>query len=767
MRIAATLLCLAGFVSAQTTISQKTAGMKALPGFLPLHYEEKAGKLWMEIDRWNTDLLYYPSLPAGIGSNDIGLDRGQLGPERVVRFERHGPRVLLVQPNMRYVATSSNPQEQQSVRDSFAQSVLWGFEIAAEEGGRVLVDATPFFVRDAHGVVERLKRGEQGSFRLETSRSALYEPRTKNFPKNTEVEAILTFIGDNPGSHVRSVTPSADSITVRQHHSFVELPDGNYTPRAFDPRSGFMPGAEFMDYSTPLGEPIVKRYSARHRLTKDKPIVYYLDPGTPEPVRTALLEGARWWAEAFTAAGFPDGFRVEMLPADADPMDVRYNVIQWVHRSTRGWSYGTGVTDPRTGEILKGHVTLGSLRVRQDYMIAEGLLAPYANDSDGQGAMERMALARLRQLSAHEVGHTLGITHNFAASVSNRASVMDYPHPFAVLTGSGAPDLSKAYATGIGEWDKVAIRWGYGNDDAALTEGIKRGFRFISDADARPAGGAHPQAHLWDNSANAAEELDRILQVRHRALERFGENAIRPGMPMSSIEDVFVPLYLAHRYQVEAAVKLVGGLDYNYAVRGDGQPVTQIVPGAEQKRALASLLKTITPDALTISERLLKIMPPVAYGYDRTRENFGSHTGLTFDPLAAAESAANHTLGLIFHAERAARLIQYHARDNTVPSLNDVIDQVLAATWNAKRLTGMQGEMQRIVDAVLTYHLMALAAKQDAPTAVRAIVLSKMSFMGPQDMHQRHLRELIERFSKDPKQPLLPKPMDPPPGQPI
>ena len=767
MRIVTALLCIAGAASAQTTISQKTAGMKALPGFLPLHYEEKAGKLWMEVSRWNADLLYYPSLPAGVGSNDIGLDRGQLGLERLVRFERHGGRVLLVQPNTRFVATSQNPREQASVRDSFAQSVLWGFEVAAEETGRVLVDATPFFLRDAHGVSEAMKRNNQGTFRLEATRSALYEPRTRNFPRNTEVEAILTFVGENPGPWVGSVAPSAESVTVRQHHSFVELPDSQYKPRVFDPRSGFMPGAQFMDFSTPIGEPIVKRYAARHRLTREKPIVYYLDPGTPEPVRSALLEGARWWSEAFAAAGFPNGFRVEMLPDDADPMDIRYNVIQWVHRSTRGWSYGSGVTDPRTGEILKGHVTLGSLRVRQDYMIAEGLLAPHQQGQPLSLEMDRMALARLRQLSAHEVGHTLGITHNFAASVSDRASVMDYPHPLAMLSGTGAPTLLKAYATGIGEWDKIAIRWGYGNDDAALTESMKRGFRFISDADARAAGGAHPHAHLWDNAANAEEELERIMQVRSRALDRFGENAIRPGAPMSSLADVLVPVYLAHRYQVEAAVKILGGLDYNYALRGDGQLVTRIVPAAEQKRALDALLRTVSAEALTLPEPLLKILPPPAYGFERTRESFGSRTGLTFDPLAAAESAASLTLGLILHPERAARVVQHHARDNSMPSLDLVLDAVLTATWNAQRQTGLAGEVQKTIDGVLVYHLMALAARHDAPTAVRASVLAKMAHMTGRDQNQQFLIELVERFRKDPKQPLVPTPMNAPPGQPI
>lgn len=770
MRTVLALLAATAFAQPQTPgIAQKTAGMQAMPGYLPMWYETKTGKLWLEIGNWNRHVLYYPSLAAGLGSNDIGLDRGQLGQEKLVRWERHGPKVLLVHVNTRYISTSGDRTERRTVSDSFAESVLWGFEVAAEDGDRVLVDATSFFLRDAHGVIDRLKAASQGVFKLDASRSAVYEARTKNFPKNTEVEVMLTFISDAPGALVRSVTPTADSITVRQHHSFVELPDQPYKAKAFDPRSGFLVGLSFADYSTPLGQPMQKRYIARHRLTKGQKLTYFLDPGTPEPVRSALLEGARWWKEAFQAAGFD--FDVQMLPADADPMDIRYNMIQWVHRSTRGWSYGAALVDPRSGEILKGHVTLGSLRVRQDYMLAEGLLAPYEQGKPVSKAMEQMALARLRQLSAHEVGHTLGLTHNFAASISNRASVMDYPHPLATLNGSGTPELTKAYATGIGEWDKLAIRWGYGEDDNALIESQKKGFRFITDEDSRPAGGAHPYSHLWDNGENVVAELDRMLQLRQRALERFGENVIQPGQPMSAIEDVLVPLYLSHRYQTEAVSKLLGGLDYNYALRGDGQLIAQIVPGDDQRKALAALLRTVSPDVLTLPENLLNVMPPRAYEYERNRENFRTRTGLPFDPLAAAESAANVTLGMVLNPERASRLVQYHARNSSTPSLPEVIDAVVASVWKAPRASGLAGEVQNTVQGVALFHLMALASAENAPMAVRASALSRLAALKgdlvpphPTGVHQS---ELIDRFLKDPKAPTAPRPLDPPPGQPI
>src|SRR6266849_3658580 len=568
-----------------TSIAEKTAAMQKIPGYFNIYWDAKAGKLWLEIDKWGTEFLYQSSLPAGIGSNDIGLDRGQLGGTRVVRFERSGPKVLLVQSNLEFRAVSEDADERRAVRDSFAESALWGFTVAAEDGERALVDATDFFLRDAHGVPETLRRTKQGSYHLDASRCALYLPRTKNFPLNTEVEATLTFAGDEPGQFVKQVTPEADAITVREHHSFVQLPGPGYKPRAYDPRSSFF-GISYMDYATPISEPIVKRFIARHRLEKKdpkaamseplQPIVYYLDRGAPEPIRSALLEGARWWNQAFEAAGYKNAFRVELMPEGADSMDLRYNVIQWVHRATRGWSYGAGVIDPRTGEIIKGHVTLGSLRVRQDYLIAEALLAPYEKGKPVSPKMREMALARLRQLGAHEVGHTLGLMHNYSASTVNRSSVMDYPPPYVKLPdrvgaggADGIPDLSAAYATGIGEWDKVSIAFGYQdfapgtNEEAALNkillDAYGRGLRYMTDQDARPVGSSSSVAHLWDSGANAIEELNRLMQVRGAALQRFGENNIREGAPLATLEDVLVPLYLVHRYQVEATSKLVGG----------------------------------------------------------------------------------------------------------------------------------------------------------------------------------------------------------------
>jgi hypothetical protein len=793
------------------SIATKTASMKHMDGFMPLDWDAKTGKLYLEIPKLNSDMIYTDSLPWGTGSNDLGLDRGQVERGRIVRFERSGPKVLLVEPNEDFRSGSKDPAEALAVTQSFPQSVLWGFTVAAEAGDAVLVDATDFFLSDVHRVGERLSETKQGMYKVDASRSVIALEDTKAFPKNTEVEAELTFVTDGAaeGSYVRDVTPDPHALTVRERRSFVALPEDGFVPRRFDPRAGYFP-TSYRDYTTLLGEPLEQRFIIRHRLIKKNlaceraceavtPIQYYVDRGAPEPIRSALVEGARWWDQAFQAAGWAPGtFRVDVLPKGADPMDLRYNIIQWVHRYTRGWSYGSAVVDPRTGEIVKGNVTLGSLRGRQDYLIAEALLAPYKDGKTPAAKgdpMLQMVLARLRQLAAHETGHTLGLAHNFAASSYGQgASVMDYPHPYVTLDAKGVPDLSHAYAENIGVWDKVAIDYGYRQFaaktdehaalNAILADAEKRGIPYITDEDSRSFGSAHPKAHLWDNGANAADELNRVLAVRAAALERFGEDAIRKGEPMSELENTLVPLYLFHRYQTEAAIKMIGGLTYEYNLRGDGQADPKIVPLKQQEAALDAVLKTLAPETLTLPAALLAKLPPVPPGYPRTLESFPSETGLTFDPIATAEAAADLTLKVLFDPARASRLLQYHMRETADgskgPSLRVMMEKVSKTTAERPEAGhSISSEVERAVEFRGLEAMLALAVNPAAASQARAIaryhiedLLHQWTAEAPptdsaEAIHRTAMIDRINEFNKDPGKFVPAKAVTAPPGMPI
>ena len=750
-------------------------GVSKQEGYISFYYDDTEDKVFLEIDKLNHEFLYVNALSEGLGSNDIGLDRGQLGNGVVVKFEKAGNKLLLIQTNQKYRAITDNIEEKKSVEEAFAKSILHGFIIKEQKNGAYLVDATSFFLRDAHGVANRLLKNKQGKYKLDLTRSAFNMERTKAFPKNVEFDVALTFKGIPIGKNIKSVTPDASSVTVYQHHSFVELPDNNYKKRAFDTRSGSY-AMSYLDYATPVNQSIVKRYIYRHRLEKKnpnaaiseakEPIIYYLDRGAPEPVRSALLDGARWWNQAFEAIGYKDAFQVKMLPENADPLDLRYNVIQWVHRSTRGWSYGGSISDPRTGEIIKGHVSLGSLRIRQDFMIAQALQAPYTNnDTDDEFALE-MALARIRQLAAHEVGHTIGFAHNFAASTNDRASVMDYPHPQIALK-NGKVDFSNAYAIGIGTWDNVTVAYSYqeflSNEktelNKILTDAFKSGLKYISDADARPQGSAHASGHLWDNGKDISDGLDDVLAVRKVAIENFSTDNIKSSEPYSVLEDVFVPLYFFHRYQTEAVSKLIGGLDYNYSVKGGNQRVVKRVDGKTERKALNSILKTIDVNTIAIPKNKLDLFPPRAMGYNRSRESFKSKNGVAFDPFGAVNTSSEMTLSFLFNAQRASRLVQHKSLDNSQLGLVELIDTVIDNSFKKKYEDTYYQELQNVINSQVLNQLFYLGANQNTYLQVTAIVNSKLDEIANllktnasriQKIYNNQLLKRIETFKKNP-----------------
>ncbi|KQC29246.1 zinc-dependent metalloprotease [Flagellimonas eckloniae] len=762
-----------GFLNAQSF--DKTKNYQKFNGYFNFYYDDATDKIFLEVNELEKEFLYVYSLSSGIGSNDIGLDRGQLGNEQVVFFRKAGNKLLLIQPNLKFRALTQNELEKKSVEQAFAKSVLHGFKIEEESKGNYLVDITDFLMRDAHGVSNRLKQSKQGSYSLDKSKSALAFERTKAFPKNVEFDVTLTFTGSAEGGFIRSVTPNPGLVTVAQHHSLIELPDDTYEKRVFDPRCGSYPFS-YYDYATPVQEPILKRFVTRHRLKKknpaadvseaEEPIIYYLDNGTPEPVRSALLEGGRWWNQAFETIGYKDAFQLKILPDDADPLDARYNVIQWVHRSTRGWSYGSSITDPRTGEIIKGHVSLGSLRIRQDFLIAQALMnQPFAERDDNYEPMLEMALARIRQLSAHEIGHTLGFAHNFAASTNGRASVMDYPHPQFEVEGNTI-SFSNAYDIGIGEWDKVTVAYSYSDFpnntnekdglDAILKQAQADGLRYISDQDARPQGGAHALAHLWDNGKDAAQELDKVLNIRKTAIANFSMDNIRTGEPNSMLEDVFAPLYFFHRYQTEAVSKLVGGLDYNYTIKGDGQRTVHIINSTTQENALKSILKTLNAEEIAIPKDKLNLFPPRAIGYGRSRESFKGRMGVSFDALSAAETSADMTLRLLLHPERASRLIQQKSLDKNQVGLADVLNTLVKSTLEKSRKEPYLDEVQQTINFRVLNHIINLAAADAVHPQVNAISIEALKTIRTSLLNNgksaisAEMVRLIDSFLKNP-----------------
>ncbi len=691
-------------------------------GFMNFSYNDDSGKIILEIDNLDTEFLYINSLSRGVGNNDLGLDRGQLGNSRIVYFTKRGNKILLIQPNLRYISTSSNNLENKAVEEAFARSVLFGFEIIEKSEDSYKVDLTPFLINDAHGVSLRLKYLKSGSYTLNKSMSAIDLERTKSFPENIEFDVLLTFTGNPSGNLVRSVTPTASNLTVNQHHSFVKLPDNNFYKRKFDPRSGSNPFIVY-DYSTPIDQKLEQRFIVRHRLNKKnpnneisepvEPIIYYIDNGTPEPVKSALIDGGNWWNQAFESAGYKDAFRIEVLPEDADPMDVRYNLIQWIHRSTRGWSYGASIVDPRTGEIIKGQVSLGSLRVRQDYMILSGLV-DNPNNIENKSLIKKTSLDRIRQLSAHEIGHTLGFAHNYISSANNRSSVMDYPHPKIDLV-DGDINIDNAYSENIGDWDKVSVNYAYRdfsifeNEDIELNKIIEKavdnGLYFLSDSDSRPVGSANPFSHLWDNGEYPFKELNKLLKVRDLALKNIDLDNLIDGEPYDRIEDILVPIYMLHRYQIEAAAKAIGGVDYLYFVKNKSNDKVKFVDSKLQSESLESLLNVLKPSNLVLPNNLIDILSPRSFRNPRTRENFASNTGVAFDFINASSSLINHTLTFLLNPERLNRINQQNMFGENILKLENYLLKISNSIFSNKKMNVYENSINKNTSSLYLDHL--------------------------------------------------------------
>ncbi len=732
-------------VAQDQTFSNAVEGLTVKPGFVDLYVDEDTNKVFAKLPKAGSDkilrrAIYTARLTAGLGSNPVGLDRGWGDSGRIIVFKKFGDKVIIEAENMTYRASSANILEQRAVKESFAPSFLAALKVTATDtDGSVLVDMTDFLTRDALGLVQHLKDTKQGSFSLQADRTFVDTQNVFVFPDNAELDVFVTLSSQDPGREVATTAANGMDVTLVQHHSFVRLPPAGFDMRVSDPRMGAIEEVHY-DYSAALDESIVKKLARRYRLQKDsngktiKPIVFYIDSGAPEPVRSALVEGAEWWIEAFAAAGFPDGYRVELLPADYHPLDVRYNVVQWVHRQTRGWSYGGGVSDPRTGEMLKGHVNLGSLRVRQDLMIFEGLAGTAKTGTGTDDDPIELSLDRIRQLSAHEVGHSLGFAHNFAASSYGKGSVMDYPAP-DVRAVNGGLDFSQTYGVGIGAWDKHAAILLYGEltpqeREEKIQQAKIDGLLYVADSQGRSLGSGHPKAAVWDNGENAADSLRNVMEVRRIALQGFGPDRLKAGQPISDLNKVIVPIYLYHRYQTAAASKLIGGMDFGYDLAEADASPAQIVPPKVQRDALDAILMTLNPSALDISDETLSYLTPSLVSYsiaDSDRELFRRTAYPAFDVVAAADTAVSLTFDALLHPVRAARLVEFKRRDKANLGFEDVLDAINKTVLQTPP-SGRQEEISRVVQARYMYSLMDLIDSSAAPS-VKARAKSALSNM--------------------------------------
>ena len=778
-----------------TSIASRTTGMERRDGLIPIYLDDRQGRLFLEIPRDSLRVLAFFLQSTGLGSNPIGIDRGANGPDQVARFDRNGDHVLVVFENWSYRGTSqSDAGLAKTVAESFPASTVAALPLLAVEGGRLLVDATDFVYRDWLDISGTLAGSNEGNYAFARDRSSIDRAHTKAFPENTEIDVALTFAAQGrPGGTVSSIVPDGRAFTLRQHISFVQLPDAGYRPRVLDPRVGFF-GITFKDYSQPIQGSLEQRWISRHRLERTnpndpnsgfrKPIIYYIDPGIPEPLRTATVQGARFWEEAFNQAGLRGGFRVEMLPADANPMDARYNAVMWVNRNERGWSFGGSQGDPRTGQIVKGVAHMDSHRNRTDYNIYAALVgaAPAAADT-------AFILARIRQVTAHEIGHTIGMAHNYIASTYERGSVMDYPAPRVRLNAAGQIDLSAAYDRGPGAYDVWAVHWAYGTFpaaserdslDAIVREGLRKGYLFLSDNDARPDFASDPRTNLWDDAATELEFLRHQTDVRRVAMSRFGLANLRPGEPVALLQERFAPLYFFHRFAINSTTKAVGGLEYSNALAGDGQQASRPVSAARQRQALAALVAGLQPAELAIPDTVLTLLAPRPFSYSGSVELFGTRTRPAFDELGAARTLAQMIVDGVLQRERAARLVQQGAYGERSLTLAQTIDALIDGTWGrAAPASPKMAALSRVAQRAVADRLLSLAADSGAAPEVRAMAELKITELLPRARSQSragtveqraHFASLAGDFVRWIERRELPTPspaLRPPPGDPF
>jgi len=720
-----------------------TRGSSAADGaLLPVETDTQAGKVFLLLPAPGPDgvsgrYLFTQSMKTGLGSAGIRIDRGMQGDTRILAFRRIGGKVAAVFENPRYRATG-DAEVRKGATASFPFSTVAMLEIVgdASTGGALKVDLTPLLMSDAMNLAAALGTAAKG-YKLSDKLSAVDTASIKVFPRNIELETVQTFTADSAGKELDLIAPEGRAVSFTVHSSLVALPEPGFVPRRFDIRSGTH-ATQVYDFGTPLGTPMLVEYANHFRLEKTdpaaarspvkKPIVFYIDSAAPEPIRTALADGVRWWADAFDAAGLVDAFKIEILPPGIDPQDVRYNVVNWTDRQNRSWSYGGGVIDPRTGEIVKGNVVLGALRVRQDITIFEGLVGTAQNNSGGRNDPVRVALARISQLGAHEVGHAIGFVHNFKASLQDRASVMDYPGP-KVNVVDGKLDLGEAYASGIGKWDSFTVDWLYGQpapgEDpdaaaAAKADAIqKAGLVFGTDIDGRAADLAVPGVNMWTEGQDTPEDLAHTMQVRRIALDQFGPGVLLAGQPLSDLRRKFAPIWLFHRYSVDATGKLIGGVRYDYAVAGDGRPTPSPVPAADQLSAMDALVATLSERELTVPATLAMALSSgtsARTDAEAAPESLLSAGSAVFDPLVAAQVAAQITLDSLLAPTRLTRLHIQHGYDAGQPGVSALLD----------KLRGVVARHDRAVSRrIAQTTLLAIASTRsdpDTPADVAAVL---------------------------------------------